>query len=97
MSRDLRHGEAPGHRPGASCGPRVVDLCRLSDDWLQAGRFGCRRWCGDSAGADAVGDDDDLGEFVDCDDGGEAEKARQIVLGYDQNERTALLSFLESL
>ena len=29
--------------------------------------------------------------------GGEAEKARQIVLGYDQNERTALLSFLESL
>ena len=29
--------------------------------------------------------------------GGEAEKARQIVLGYDQNEHTALLSFLESL
>jgi len=29
--------------------------------------------------------------------GGEAEKARQIVLGYDQNELTALLSFLESL
>ena len=29
--------------------------------------------------------------------GGEAEKARQIVLDYDQNERTALLSFLESL
>jgi CxxC motif-containing protein (DUF1111 family) len=29
--------------------------------------------------------------------GGEAEKARQIVLGYDHNERTALLSFLESL
>ena len=29
--------------------------------------------------------------------GGEAEKARQVVLGFDQQERDALLSFLESL
>jgi len=29
--------------------------------------------------------------------GGEAERSRQIVLGFDQDERNALLSFLESL
>ncbi len=29
--------------------------------------------------------------------GGEAEKARQVVLGFNQEERNALLSFLESL